>query len=69
MNSIEQPLPIFPHDLLKTFILLRRQFRQQHGVCRFWDVQGVKQGKLLCPGKVFQGMNGLIGIIRSVNRE
>ena len=69
MNPIEQPLPIFPHDLLKSLILLRRQFRQQHWVGRSRDVQGVKQGKLLCPGKVFQGMNGLIGIIRSVNRE
>ena len=69
LNPIKQPLPIFPHALLKSLIDLLRHFRQHHGIGRPRDVQRVKQGELLCPGKVFQGMNGLVGIIRSVNRE
>ena len=69
LNPIKQPFAVFPHALLERLIELLRHFRHHHWICRPRDVQRVKQGELLCPGKVFQGMNCLIGIIRSVNRE
>ena len=69
LNAIEQPLAVFPHTLFKSGRDVFRYYQPHHRVGRLRDIQRVKQRELFCPGQVFQGVNGFIRIIRSVNRE